>query len=70
MGPQPDQALFRCSFCHRSQFEVRKMVMGESAEIAICDECALDCVDRMGKIEARTEDQYELEFPQLADSDI
>lgn len=33
----------RCSFCHRSQSEVKRLIAGTKA--AICDECAAIAVD-------------------------
>ena len=37
--------LMRCSFCDKSQLEVRKLVAGPG--VTICDECVQVCVDIM-----------------------
>jgi len=40
------QADVRCSFCNKSQDEVRKLVRGGSkGEVSICDECVDLCND-------------------------
>jgi hypothetical protein len=41
-GQPPDGTLF-CSFCHKSQEQVRKLVAGSG--VYICDECVDACVD-------------------------
>jgi ATP-dependent Clp protease ATP-binding subunit ClpX len=40
-GPVPEQALY-CSFCYKSQHEVRKLISGPGG-IFICDECVELC---------------------------
>jgi formylmethanofuran dehydrogenase subunit E len=39
------QELMRCSFCGKSQLEVRKLVAGPG--VTICDDCVQVCVDIM-----------------------
>lgn len=34
-----------CGFCGRGVFQLRRLVVGESA--SICDKCVLECVDAM-----------------------
>ena len=34
-----------CSFCGKSQHQVRKIVAGDNA--FICDECVIDCVNAL-----------------------
>jgi hypothetical protein len=41
-GPTPPKTLY-CSFCGKSQHEVRKLIAGPS--VYICDECAELCMD-------------------------
>ena len=36
------QTILRCSFCNKSQHDVRKMVAGP--KVQICDECVEICV--------------------------
>lgn len=38
-----EMGLFRCSFCTKSQHEVRKIIAGPT--VNICDECVLLCVE-------------------------
>ena len=38
--------VMRCSFCNKSQFEIRRLVAGPRA--IICDECARTCVEIVG----------------------
>ena len=38
-----DDNVMRCSFCNKTQFELRKLVSGPG--VAICDECISICVD-------------------------
>ena len=40
-----DQSELRCSFCNKSQNDVRKLVAGPN--VNICDECVEVCVDIM-----------------------
>jgi hypothetical protein len=40
---ESDSRLFRCSFCNKSQKEVRKLIAGPA--VYICDECVNICVD-------------------------
>lgn len=44
-GPETKQAL-HCSFCGKSQHEVRKLVAGPTA--SICDGCIKLCVQELG----------------------
>ena len=41
--PPPPPANLRCSFCDKSQREVKKLIAGPSAHI--CDECVVTCTD-------------------------
>jgi hypothetical protein len=38
-----EDSLFRCSFCNKSQHEVRKLIAGPT--VYICDECVEICLD-------------------------
>ncbi len=42
-GLNPMPADLRCSFCHKTQADVRKLIAGP--EVFICDECVEVCVD-------------------------
>jgi hypothetical protein len=44
-GGKPDQSEHRCSFCNKSQSEVRKLIVGPSLSVFICDECVETCRD-------------------------
>lgn len=44
-GPADDNT--QCSFCGKSQHEVKKLIMGPG--VFICDECVHRCVDILGK---------------------
>jgi len=40
-----EQPEYRCSFCDKSQHDVRRMITGDRANI--CDECVDICVDTL-----------------------
>ncbi len=46
-GPSADEHTMRCSFCNKSQFEIRRLVAGPLA--TICDECVRDCAEIVGE---------------------
>ncbi len=37
--------LLRCSFCGKSEHDVRKLIAGGGNTVLICDECVEICVD-------------------------
>lgn len=41
--PLPGAPCLRCSFCDKSQYEVRKLIAGPT--VFICEECILVCVE-------------------------
>ncbi|HPR63198.1 MAG TPA: ATP-dependent Clp protease ATP-binding subunit ClpX [Thermoanaerobaculia bacterium] len=41
--PKKDEDILRCSFCNKSQREVRKLIAGPA--VFICDECVQVCLD-------------------------
>ncbi len=41
-----EESLLRCSFCNKSQFQIRKLVAGPLA--TICDQCVRTCADIVG----------------------
>jgi len=43
-GKNEDGKLLYCSFCGKSQHEVRKLIAGPS--VFICDECTTSCPSR------------------------
>ena len=45
-GASADE-IMRCSFCNRSQFEIRRLVAGPKA--TICDTCVRECVEIVGR---------------------
>ena len=41
---EPDDSSLHCSFCHKSQHEVEKLIVGgEGGQVLICDECVAIC---------------------------
>lgn len=38
----PERPTLHCSFCHKSQWEIRKLIAGPS-KVYICDECVSLC---------------------------
>jgi hypothetical protein len=40
---KPDPAVRRCSFCNKTQHDVRKLIAGP--KVNICDECVDICID-------------------------
>ena len=42
--PEAESAIFRCSFCGKSQKDVKKLIAGPG-EIFICDECVGLCAE-------------------------
>jgi hypothetical protein len=42
-GGSPPPPLYRCSFCNKSQRDVKKLIAGP--KVYICDECVDICVD-------------------------
>ncbi len=47
VGRRNPKDVMRCSFCNKSQFEIRRMVAGPHA--IICDECVQVCVEILGQ---------------------
>ncbi len=45
--------MLRCSFCNKTQDDVRKLIAGP--EVYICDECVRVCLDIMEEDQATTE---------------
>lgn len=43
----PEQVPIRCSFCHKSQQEVCKLITTKGSGHYICDECIVICVEMM-----------------------
>jgi ATP-dependent Clp protease ATP-binding subunit ClpX len=41
--PKLPSGTLHCSFCGKSQYEVRKLISGPT--VFICDECVMLCVD-------------------------
>ena len=50
----PSEPTLRCSFCKRSQDDVRKLIAGPT--VFICDDCVQVCVDLISD-DTRTEEQ-------------
>lgn len=46
----PTKDAFYCSFCAKSQHEVRRLIAGPTA--FICDECVVACVELLEKMRA------------------
>ncbi len=44
-GGTQQQEVLRCSFCNKSQNDVRKLIAGPDTRVYICDECVRVCND-------------------------
>lgn len=51
VGALIDKYTIYCSFCGKSQYEVKHMIAGHIT--FICDECVQLCVDRINEQEAK-----------------
>jgi len=46
---EPDESSLHCSFCHKSQHEVEKLIVGgQGGTVCICNECVELCNDILG----------------------
>ena len=46
---EPDEPSLHCSFCHKSQHEVEKLIVGgQGGTVRICNECVALCNDILG----------------------
>ena len=46
MAGRDDKKVIRCSFCNKSEKQVRKLIAGTSgSDVYICDECVDICTD-------------------------
>ena len=50
--PAPPPGALHCSFCGKSQYEVRKLILGPT--VFICDECVRLCVDVLIDVSVET----------------
>ena len=61
MAPKMGEGKVRCSFCNKTQDEVRKLIAGPSG-VYICDECIEICVDILDDLEDEDEELLKGEF--------
>lgn len=54
-GGYGDEPEMRCSFCHKSRSQVKKLIAGENG-VCICDECVAACSDMLGADESASID--------------
>lgn len=59
---RPEQDILRCSFCNKSQDDVRKLIAGPA--VFICDECVDVCKDMMTDDSGRASDAANVTKPQ------
>ncbi len=62
--PPPEETILRCSFCSKSQQEVRKLIAGPT--VYICNECISLCSDIISEEEARQALEDEPPWPPSA----
>ena len=61
MAPKMGEGKVRCSFCNKTQDEVRKLISGP-AGVFICDECVEICEDILNDIDEEDEELLRGEF--------
>jgi hypothetical protein len=47
--PPPDR--LQCSFCHKGNYQVKKLIQSEPPHVYICNECVEACVERLSELE-------------------